>query len=288
MNEIAERVFEKILKSLDDPGAWSNGRRGFFQLGNPVSRSKYHGINTLILSLAMMEKGYEDPRWCTMRQSNQIGTHIRKGEGKNWEEVIFWKMRKYKVEGEDEDRVVPMLRSYRVYNFAQLAEIPEKYAAPEVLFEVPQEPQALVDSYLDREGIDVVPSHGSPYYAPLRDTVGMPPVVDYLSPERYFESFFHECIHSTGHVTRLDRPLEGAWNKDAYSREELVAEFGTAFLLDRTGLGGDLSNLAAYIKSWHKAIKEHPKDLIVAAGHGERAVEYFLGEAADIHKEEAA
>lgn len=279
-----EKIVERILKGLEEDHQWDSGRRGFYQLGNPVSGGRYHGINTFLLTFAMMEKGYSDPRWCTYRQAAKIGTHVKKGEKS--EEVIFWKMRQYKEKDSDETRNIPMLRFYNVFNFEQLEEIPEKYKAPEALFEIPQEPQALVDSFLDRESIDLVQCHGSPHYAPLRDTIGMPPPEEFTRVERYYESFFHECIHATGHTSRLSRPLEGAWNKDAYSREELIAEFGCAFLLGRTKMDSDLGNLSAYIKSWHKAIRENPKDLIIAAGQGERAMEYFLDSEHKEHKDE--
>ena len=64
----------------------------------------------------------------------------------------------------------------------------------------------------------------------------------------YYATVFHELTHATGHSSRLDRKLDtkrAAFGSGDYSREELVAEMGSAFLcgeagkLDLEGIGSD-------------------------------------------------
>jgi antirestriction protein ArdC len=55
----------------------------------------------------------------------------------------------------------------------------------------------------------------------------------------YYSTLFHEFAHSTGHPSRLKREgiSEAHFFGDAvYSREELVAEMGAAFLCGHTGI----------------------------------------------------
>lgn len=64
-----------------------------------------------------------------------------------------------------------------------------------------------------------------------------------------------------------------------YSREELTAEIGAAFLCAFAGIERTvLSNATAYIGNWLQFLQHDPKALVVAAGKAQRAVEHILGE----------
>ena len=62
-----------------------------------------------------------------------------------------------------------------------------------------------------------------------------------------------------------------------YSKEELVAEMGAAFLRAKSGIEQKtIENSAAYIKSWMKALKDDKKMLVMAAAQGQKAADYIL------------
>lgn len=70
--------------------------------------------------------------------------------------------------------------------------------------------------------------------------------------EDYYATLFHELTHATGHHSRLNR--EGieqmaGFGSPTYSREELIAEMGSAFLCGQTGIDVPAiqQNEAAYI-----------------------------------------
>ena len=92
---------------------------------------------------------------------------------------------------------------------------------------------------------------------------------------------FHECIHSTGHSSRLSRGFDkcAAFGSADYSREELIAELGAAFLSSIAGITNtDLDdNRNAYIKGWLKALKSDKKAIILAGGKASKAADYVLG-----------
>lgn len=271
-NDVADKVLTSIEGIIHGDLKWDSGRLNCFQAQNPVSKSLYHGWNVFVLGMHGMANGYENPKYMTYRQAASIGGQVRKGEKSV--EVIFWKMLVDK-RSKEKDKFIPMLKTYNVFNVSQIDGLPPEMT--EIQEGDAQEmalPQTLVDTYLDREGLDVVTTHGTPFYSPMQDHIGMPPLADYASSARYYETIFHEIIHSTGHDSRLKRGLNTDHGAGEYAREELIAEFGSAMLLMQTGSLDGFENLAAYIKSWWTRIKKDPKDLIVAAGKASRAVEY--------------
>jgi antirestriction protein ArdC len=94
----------------------------------------------------------------------------------------------------------------------------------------------------------------------------------------------HECGHSTGHESRLDRKLTGGqtFGSEDYSREELVAEFAAAFLCAETGISNERvsTNHLAYIQGWMRALKNDKTMLVSAAQKAQRAADLILDRAA--------
>ena len=90
---------------------------------------------------------------------------------------------------------------------------------------------------------------------------------------------FHELVHSTGHSTRLDRfkdALPARFGSQSYSKEELVAEMGAAFLCGSSGIVDRvIDNSAAYIASWTRRLKKDPKLVVMAAAQAQKAADYI-------------
>ena len=100
-------------------------------------------------------------------------------------------------------------------------------------------------------------------------------MVDFTSSEEYYSSLFHEIVHSTGHSSRLNRPLSTI-DKSSYAKEELIAEIGSAYLCAMTGIQNKvLDNQAAYIDGWLKAIEDDRSLIISAAFKAKQAVDYL-------------
>ena len=89
--------------------------------------------------------------------------------------------------------------------------------------------------------------------------------------------------HSTGHKTRLDRLQTGqiaAFGSEEYSKEELVAEIGSATLMNLLGIETvkTFRNTTAYIQSWLNVLKNDNKFIVSASSKAEKAVNFILGE----------
>ena len=82
-------------------------------------------------------------------------------------------------------------------------------------------------------------------------------------------------VHSTGHVTRLNRDMGGCFGSESYAKEELRAELGAMFLEADLGLqikGEHFQDHSNYLKSWIQVLQEDYNELFRACSDAERAV----------------
>jgi antirestriction protein ArdC len=245
---------------------------------NLVSKRSYHGINLLLLTMS----DYDCPYWLSFNQAKQLGGSIKKGE--HGTPVVFWKL--LEVGGEEAEReeekpkTIPFLRYSTVFNLRQTEGIEapkDKAKDAEPLAEC----EKIIAGFRDRpETLHTLEPRA--YYSPSRDSVHMPRKSSFISPEAYYATLFHEYTHATGHEKRLNRHAERETNFDFgsqdYSREELVAELGSAFLSAKAKIDNSvMDNSAAYLASWLKVLKADIKLLIHASARAQRAVDYMLG-----------
>lgn len=149
-----------------------------------------------------------------------------------------------------------------------------------------QRAEDVIAAYLKREsGLKFFNEEesASAYYSPARDEVVVPRLDQYQIVEEYYSTAFHEFTHSTMHESRCNRKSESSitrFGDSAYSREELVAEIGSAMLCNRIGIENEraFNNSAAYIQSWLKALKNDNKMIVWAAKKAEEAARYILNE----------
>jgi antirestriction protein ArdC len=129
------------------------------------------------------------------------------------------------------------------------------------------------------------------WYRPSTDQVGMPGKSLFHSSEAFYATLFHELTHSTGHSSRVGR--EGieqlnSFGSESYSKEELVAEMGSAMLCGVTGIAPViLENSAAYLRSWIGVLKGDSKLVVAAASAAQKAADYIRGSRADHLESEA-
>jgi len=88
-------------------------------------------------------------------------------------------------------------------------------------------------------------------------------------------------VHSTGHLSRLNRLQKESRGISAYSFEELVAELGAAFLCAIIVIENQrtISEQAAYIHGWKEFLQSDAGCFVKAAAEAQRAVDYLRGEA---------
>jgi antirestriction protein ArdC len=240
-----------------------------------ISGREYRGINIFLLATQQYESAY----WMTFNQVQAKGGHVRKGEKSS--PVIFWKwLDKRCTEGEEAATgKIPMLRYYNVFNLEQV----EGVTAPE-----PEEsnndhqPLPLTEEIFKDMPLRPELKFGGnrAYYSPSLDYIQLPHLSTFDTPEEYYSTLFHEITHATGHQSRLGRKsiLEPSYfGSHEYSKEELVAEMGAAFLCGFSGIENiTIENSAAYIAGWLNALKNDKTLLIHAAAQAQKAADFIL------------
>src|ERR1700721_4885773 len=131
------------------------------------------------------------------------------------------------------------------------------------------------------------PTEYRAYYRPSTDSVHMPARSRFVDAPHYYSTLFHELVHSTGHESRLNRTFGDRFGDELYSKEELVAEMGAAFLSAIAGIANEQPdrNTTAYILNWISKLEEDNRLIVHAAANAQKAVDSILGstfeEAAD-------
>jgi antirestriction protein ArdC len=274
---VYEIVTERITKCLEQGTApWNRPWRGAAnQPRNLVSGHEYRGVNVFLLS-AM---GYTSPYWLTFNQANKLGAHVRRGE--RGTPVVFWKFDQREVQ--DGDATVSqrsvLARYYTCFNVEQIEglDVPRDLLTPSAPENPIVECEALLAKYV---GPEVKHAEQRAWYSKVLDVVNMPQRGTFISQEHYYSTLFHELTHSTGHPKRLNRPTlnDAAMFGDVnYSKEELVAEMGAAYLCGFAGIENHTINeSAAYLAGWLKVLRNDHRLLISAASQAQKAVDYVL------------
>ena len=157
--------------------------------------------------------------------------------------------------------------------------IPEKAKIKPREHEPVKEAETIINEMRNAPQIEFNQNVKSPCYVPSEHRVIMPKPEQFHNTEEYYGAFFHELTHSTSHKSCVGRKIQGiAHGIEEYSQEELVAEMGSAYLLNECGLMNEsiIENHAAYLRHWHEFIKENPGALIYGAQQSRKATEYIL------------
>ena len=241
---------------------------------NRVSKKPYSLMNQMLLGL--------EGEYATYKQWNALGGTLK--ENARSEIVVFWKMQviqEEKENGEIEEKQIPFLRYYRVFHISQIDGI-EPLPKPEIpQVEGIKAGDQLIEEYASREKIQIKETiSNEAFYNPRKDMIVIPQKGQFQEINEFYSTIFHEMVHSTGHSTRLNRDTIGkaSFGTNLYSREELVAETGSAMLMNIVGIEtpGTFNNSAAYIQSWITHLQQDEKLIVTASAKAEKAVRYIL------------
>lgn len=221
--------------------------------------------------------------YVTFKQCSEAGGHVKKGEKSSL--VCFWKWIEQEDEETGETKEIPFLRYYSVFHIDQCEGITAKYttetAFPDCASTV-ETAQDIITDYLGREGVKLTHNEGDrAFYRPSSDDIVIPLRKQFVSTAEYYSTVFHELTHSTGHPSRLNRLTHPSFfGTEEYSKEELVAEIGSASLVNHCGLESSTSfrNNAAYIQNWLTVLRNDKRFIVSAAGKAEKAVNLILNQ----------
>lgn len=279
---VYEMVTNRIIEQLESgvipwEKPWSGVRSGAF---NRVSKKSYSLLNQMLLG--------KDGEWASFKQWTELGGHIRKGEKSSI--VVFWKILPVEEMQEDGSKVVkqiPLLKYINVFHISQVDGV--EPLPKEELHDIKpiEKAESILIDYWTRENIKVEHIKGNKaFYSPMSDMIQLPLFEQFKDANEYYSTAFHESVHSTMKESRCNRAEERknklvAFGSEEYSKEELVAEIGSANLMNIIGIETKKSfrNSTAYIQSWLRVLRNDNKFIVSASSKAEKAVEYILNEA---------
>ena len=280
-----QQIAEKLIKQLEEGTApwqkpWKPGE--IRMPHNPVSGSKYCGSNALWLEM----QGRSDPRWMTYKQAQSIGAQVVKGEKGTL--IQYWKftdqipMRdkngKGVTDADGNKKMVtirldrPKVFSAVVFNAGQVNGI-----TPLEVVEPEWDRHERAEAILNNSGVSIYHDQvNGALYKMSADSIHLPGREQFETADKYYATALHELSHATGHPSRLDRELSGAFGSESCAREELRAEIASLMIGDEVGIGHDPGQHAAYVKSWIKVLKEDPKEILRAARDAEAIMDHLV------------
>jgi len=278
--EVMERLIQEMestnLLPWEMPWIKTYNRHQNFTTGH-----KFKGwLNNVLLSMS----GFSTPFWAALSTIKKEKMWIQKGQKGTKLLMPILKPIKEEKDGQEIKKTILVgWRTYIVFNVAQLKQdtIPEKYikvinAEPvKGNFETIQAAEAYLETLKNVPEIKY--QYQQAFYRPAEDFIGMPDREVFKYSEGFYSTLFHEIVHSTGHKSRLDRLEDTFSSKEQYSKEELIAEIGSALMLHDCNIliKKEVENAAAYLNSWKRYIKESENALTEALAAADKAVRFL-------------
>lgn len=274
-----QRITDTIVEQLEaGTKPWIRPWRGSVRHSRIPRRATgeaYRGINVLMLWVSGQMFGYEENTWMTYRQARDLGGQVRKGEKGTL--VVKYGTFTPKEREDDEDRSIPYLKGYTVFNVEQIENLSDRFASPaEELPSVPVPHLETVEVFVRNTNARVSYSGTKASYRLTSDDILMPDRDRFESEVHLYSTLLHELSHWSGAKRRLDRDLSGRFGTECYAVEELVAELAASFLCADLGVAHDpRDNTAAYLASWLAVLKNDKRAIISAAAKAQAAADYL-------------
>lgn len=279
-NNVYQYVTDRIITELQKGRIpWKKSWHGEKAI-NYVTRKEYQGINLLLLPYP--------GEYLTFKQVTELKGTVKKGEHANMIVYYNWYVKdtgKKDSNGKPITESIPVLRYYNVFHISQTEGIKTK-CKPYITDNtnnIIEQAEKVVNDYITREKIklNIITGSDEACYIPSNDEIVMPNIQQFTGSNEYYSTLFHESVHSTGNVNRLDRTSKQKTHRfgsQDYSKEELVAEIGSSILCNRIGIEmpETFQNSVAYIQSWLKVLKDDIKMIVIAAGQANKAVNYIM------------
>lgn len=290
-SEVRENFVNAVIESLEKgkipwEKTW-NSEFGANLLYNPVTGTKYKGVNNMMLLCSSYLNRYEDNRWLTFNQAKEKGWSVRKGEKgtpieifkfydkstkKDLDMKMFNSLDLKERQEYFQKNVYVVAKNYTVFNAQQIEGIPsiEKKEKKDIEYN-------KIDKIIENCGVPIIHRGNQAFYSSNIDTIYLPEKGSFKSENDYYATALHEIAHSTGHSSRMNRDLSGTFGSKSYAIEELRAEFSSVFIGQEKGLNYNFENNVAYIQSWASAIKNDHEVLFGAIKDASKITEVVLG-----------
>ena len=281
MNSIHQEITDKIIAMMEKGIVpWTKpwvcgGGIVSYATGKPYSL-----LNRMLLD--------RPGAYVTFHQVQEAGGRIRKGA--KAQKIYFYQPTVIDTSEEIDGKIVVkqktsfILKKFNVFHYSTTEGLEPRWTVNETVGKgnkPDEKAEKIVQEYLHREGVKLLyKEFDKAFYSPSNDLIQIPPIKNFRSSNGFYSVLFHEMTHSTGNTKRLDRFIQGPqpFGSEDYSKEELIAEMGSAMLLANCGLATETThtNNAAYIQNWLANIKGNVQLVVNAASKAEKAVNFIM------------
>ena len=293
--EVAVRVARQIEKGTASfQKGYDKPKGADLQPFNPATGKRFRGLNAIQLKSVAQEKGYDDPRWMSFRTANRIGAKIRKGERGTRIEYLRFPPKEKTTHGKenpdkapngaaagDKQQEQPKIshHTYVVFNAEQVERMP---ALEQQLAKEPQQHEICerAERMIQDSNVKIdTPQSGHDYanYDKQRDTIELPNIEKFKSPEQYYGHAASEMASRAAHEQQKNRaePQSEAQQFSADSRREMRREMATDTICSKLHLPkqptGDKCK-----SQWAENIRRNPNELRYAARDADRMADKVL------------
>jgi antirestriction protein ArdC len=279
---ITEKIVEQLSQGVRPWQCPWNATSSFGPPSRPLRSNgkRYSGVNVLVLWLESQLRGFSIPVWITFRQAKELGGSVKKGE-KSTTVVYansFEKTERNNDTGEEQQRKIPFLRAYSVFNVDQVTGLPEHFYARQQPSRNLEERLDTAEEFFNAFPIEKRYGGNRAYYSPREDYIQLPPYDSFANRSSFYATEAHESIHATGSPKRLNREFGKRFGDQQYAFEELIAELGAAYLCADLSITPEvMPEHGQYLQAWLSILKADSKALFTAASQASRAVEYLHG-----------
>ena len=276
-----QRITDAVIEQLEAGTKpwirpWRGNSRGSL-VPRRVTGEAYRGINVLMLWLASELAGYEENTWLTYRQAQEFGGQVRKGE--KGALVVKYGTFAPKEREDDDDRGIPYLKGYTVFNVEQIEDLSQEFYRPTEELPTAQVPHLeAVETFVRNTGAVITYGGTTACFRPTPGDILLPERARFVDEVHLYSTLLHEMSHWSGAMHRLNRDLTGRFGSESYAVEELVAELSASFLCADLGVAHDpRGNTASYLENWLKVLKNDKRAIVSAAAKAQAAAEYLHG-----------
>ena len=276
--DIYQEVTDTIIEALENADGVLPWRKPWRDGGliprNGNSGRPYNGINPFYLMAVADRNGWTSNDWFTFKGAKSAGGTVRRGEKSKALGVYFEQRKIDDPKSEDGKKMIPFMRHFAVFNREQCDGLEDWNIDEEFVPLDDAERLEAVEQFIDSVGATI--ENGSrACYVPSLDKIQMPPFGSFEDAEGYYGTLLHELVHWTGDGSRLDRDLTGRFGNKTYSAEELVAEFGSAYLCNIMKVDAGMQH-TAYIQNWIRLLKEDKKAIFKCCTEARKASDFLM------------
>lgn len=303
VSKVAEIVTDRLIRKINEQKRLPWQKPYIQACINWYSKTEYRGINRMILgggeyiTANQLKKYNEDKK-----------TNFWFDKGTESEIVVFYSPTEKKLDAEKAEEIrrdgistrdtgkifekdgVLYRRSWvlKYYTVYEIGKIYDRKTGEKLvprlgntIIEEHLGAENVINSYCKNTGVTIhEDSKDCPYYTEKRDSIHTPLKRNFAGTEAYYRVVFHELIHSTGIVSRLDRECFKKYHQGTKerSKEELIAEVGAVLLASECGFREDYldDNSDSYITSWCAWMKDNQNELLNGMLAAEKAKTFIL------------